>query len=61
MAKICFLLTQPLSDGTRKITEARSADTAQDGGIEEGFAFLRGMSALTQDLAPGPEQQVIMV
>lgn len=61
MAKTCFLLTQPLSDGTRETTEARSADTAQDGGIKEGFAFLRDMSALTpQDLGSGPKQQVIM-
>lgn len=50
MAKTCFLLTQPLSGGTRETTEARSADNVQDGGIEEGFAFLRDMSALT----PGP-------
>lgn len=47
MAKTCILLTQPLSGGMRETTEARSADTAQDGGIKEGFAFLRDMSALT--------------
>lgn len=51
MAEMCFLLTQPLSSGTRETTKVRATEIAQEGGIKEGFAFLRGSSAIT--LGPG--------